>query len=224
MSEAVDSERSWKRPVLPLLIPFLNPFSGAKRPVVLGKFVTVASIVPFGIHAPVVLNIASKTMPCLVCCREAEVRRCCFYLNLGHRGAEGGWRRRRVPGGARWAGKVVATWLPDSGRVNLDGFCEPEPRGGGRREDRAHQVQPKMSRPFRSIQLAANTRSRAVQPTWSMGMAHQAGCTKPGRLTPNSLGRAYQARCRWEIARAGILDSDESILLSISQLSVNADL
>jgi hypothetical protein len=28
------------------------------------------------------LNVASKTMPGLVCCREAEVSRCCFYLNL----------------------------------------------------------------------------------------------------------------------------------------------
>lgn len=32
-----------------------------------------------------VLDIASKTMPCLVCCREAEVSRCCFYLNLAYK-------------------------------------------------------------------------------------------------------------------------------------------
>jgi hypothetical protein len=81
-SQAVDSERSWKGPVLPLLVPLLNPFSRAKGPVVLGEFVTVTSIVPFGVHTPVVLYIASKTMPCLVCRRETEVRRCCFYLNL----------------------------------------------------------------------------------------------------------------------------------------------
>jgi len=88
-SRAVHSERSWKRPVLPLLVPFLNPFSRAKGPVVLGKFFANTSIIPFGIQTPVVLDIASKTMPCLVCCREAEVSRCCFYLNLRHL-AEGG--------------------------------------------------------------------------------------------------------------------------------------
>lgn len=83
-SQTEDLEGPWKCPILPLLIPLINPFSWAKRSVVLGKFLTVSSFFPFGIHTPVVLNIASKTMPGLVCCRKAEVSRCCFNLNLGH--------------------------------------------------------------------------------------------------------------------------------------------
>lgn len=46
--------------------------------------------------------------------------------HLGHRGAEGGWRRRLVPGGARWrtggGGALVASGL----RSSMAFACEPE--------------------------------------------------------------------------------------------------